>query len=413
MITLTLLNPGGHGPLKNWQFANQSLIRIGRLKGNDIVLNRFNNVSRYHLELHQLPQLNHSLPNSSSQWWLVNKGKNGTFVDGNLTDQGLLRDNSLIQLGKDGPIFKFQIDSENVTVSPRKSQPKACNHSGNLPNNLFCIHCGQPIVESEKFISHYQILKTLGKGGMGTTYLALDTTETKILAPRLLVLKEMNADMAGIDKARELFEREASILSKLNHPGIPKYYDFFLENDRKYLAMELVHGQNLEHLILQTGPIAPQQAIDWGIQLCEILSYIHSLKPPVVHRDVKPANLMVRNLDNRLLLLDFGAVKELENMQEATRIGAEGGYMAPEQNRGQPCPQSDIYAVGPTLIFWLTGEVPLKYYSCVNDEFRFHTAKIPTITPQLGQVIERASAPKLRDRFSTAGELARALADCL
>ena len=409
MITLTLLNSKRHGPLKNWHFVHQSLIRIGRLKDNDIVLNRFHKVSRYHLELRQL---NFS-PNSSSQWWLVNKGKNGTFVNGNLTKEGLLRDNALIQLGKDGPVFQFQIISKNSHICPDQNGRLACNHRGNPESNLFCIHCGQPIVQLERFIGHYQILKTLGKGGMGTTYLALDKTETKTRDPRLLVLKEMNADMAGIDKARELFEREASILSKLNHPGIPKYYDFFVENGRKYLAMELVHGENSEHLILQQGPITPEKAISLAIELCDILSYIHSLKPMVVHRDVKPANLMVRNLDNRLLLLDFGAVKEFVTVEEGTRIGAEGGYMAPEQNLGKPCPQSDIYAIGPTLIFWLTGEIPLKYYGCLNDQFRLNTASIPTITPQLGAVIESACAPKLRDRFSTAEELSRALAACL
>ncbi|MFM6310151.1 MAG: serine/threonine protein kinase, partial [Dolichospermum sp.] len=122
------------------------------------------------------------------------------------------------------------------------------------PGNTFCVHCGQPIVV-QKTIRHYQIIRTLGKGGMGTTYLAWDAISENTHVPQLLVLKEMNADMAKIPKARELFAREASILKYLNHEGVPKYYDFFVEDGKKYLAMELIHGQDLEKRISLTGPV--------------------------------------------------------------------------------------------------------------------------------------------------------------
>jgi serine/threonine protein kinase, bacterial len=119
----------------------------------------------------------------------------------------------------------------------------------------------------------------------------------------LLVLKEMNADMARIAKARELFEREARILKSLEHPGIPKYYDFFVENNHKYIVMELIHGHNLEQFVNQRGATDPDRTIRWMIQICDILEYLHNLEPPLVHRDVKPANLMLRNLDSRWELL--------------------------------------------------------------------------------------------------------------
>ena len=167
------------------------------------------------------------------------------------------------------------------SAAPVSSKSKAasssytCTHEGNSPKNLFCIHCGQPL-SVQQTIRHYQVLRTLGQGGMGTTYLAWDAAGVIAGKPQLLVLKQMNADMAKIAKAQELFEREAYTLKSLNHSGIPKYYDFFVEGGKKYLAMELVHGQDLEKRIYTTGPVTPNQAIAWMIQTCDILDYLHS-----------------------------------------------------------------------------------------------------------------------------------------
>ncbi|MEC4984327.1 MAG: FHA domain-containing serine/threonine-protein kinase [Oscillatoria sp. PMC 1068.18] len=401
MVTLTLLDPQEQKALQQWSFPDSTIIRIGRAPDNDVVLQDFLEVSRHHLEL---------LPSQDSSWRLINKGTNGTFLNGVLVSQGLVRDESVFQLAKAGPKLKFQLGTLSVTENA-PTPTSDCSHLGNPPHNLFCIHCGQPLVAKEYFIRQYQVLKPLGQGGMGTTYLAWDRQGTISGQPQLLVLKEMNADMAQIEKAKELFEREARILKTLHHPGIPQYYDFFVEGGKKYLAMELVHGENLEQRIYQTGPVIPQQAIEWMIQTCDLLSYLHSLKPPLVHRDVKPANLMVRHLDNQVVLLDFGAVKEV-GTPLMTRIGAEG-YSAPEQNRGRPCTQSDLYAIGPTLIFLLTGQQPLNFYQRQGDEYKFVIKDVPTITRQLREVIERACEPKLNKRYQTANELSQALAKCL
>ncbi|NEO27898.1 MAG: protein kinase [Kamptonema sp. SIO4C4] len=161
----------------------------------------------------------------------------------------------------------------------------------------------------------------------------------------------------------------------------------------------------------EKGTVPPQQAIEWMLQVCDVLSYLHHLSTPLVHRDVKPANLLVRSVDNQVVLLDFGAVKEI-GTPLGTRIGAEG-YSAPEQDRGQPCPQSDLYAIAPTLTFLLTGHSPLQYYKRKDNVFRLDVSQIPTIPPQLAQVIEKASAPKLKDRYQTGAELAAALKGCL
>ncbi|MDZ8105970.1 MAG: FHA domain-containing serine/threonine-protein kinase [Nostoc sp. DedQUE12a] len=425
MVTLTLLEPQQKTPLHQWCFENSSIIRIGRAADNHIVLTD-SLVSRHHLELRQVDSAS-----NGDVWQLISQGTNGTFLNGVLVIQSPLPDNSLLQLAQGGPILQFQIRElkppdvslpwqeiqetlENAvpTVSSGKNPgifSYTCTHEGNSPNNLFCIHCGQPL-SVQQTIRHYQVLRTLGQGGMGTTYLAWDAAGLIAGMPQLLVLKQMNADMVRIAKAQELFEREAYTLKSLKHPGIPKYYDFFVEGGKKYLAMELIHGQDLEKRISTTGPVTPAQAIAWMIQTCDILDYLHSQDPPLIHRDIKPANLMVRSFQNRIVVLDFGAVKEI-GTAPGTRIGAEG-YCAPEQERGQPLTQSDLYAIGPTLIFLLTGENPFKYYRQRGRHFRFDVAKVPTISSQLRDVIDRVTEPLPRDRYQTANELAAALAAC-
>ncbi|MEH2295223.1 protein kinase domain-containing protein [Nostoc sp.] len=425
MVSLTLLEPQQKTPLQQWCFENSSIIRIGRAADNQVVLTD-SLVSRHHLELRQVGS-----PSNGDAWHLISQGTNGTFLNGILVIQSPLPDNSLLQLAQGGPILQFQIQEVTVVETGLRSpqiqgtesnaaeilysaknpanSSSTCTHEGNSPNNLFCIHCGQPLSVQQK-IRHYQVLRILGQGGMGTTYLAWDAADLIAGMPQLLVLKQMNADMVKIAKAQELFEREAYTLKSLNHPGIPKYYDFFVEDGKKYLAMELIHGQDLEKRVYTTGPVTPSQAIAWMIQTCDILDYLHSQSPPLIHRDIKPANLMVRSSVNRIVVLDFGAVKEI-GTAPGTRIGAEG-YCAPEQERGQPLTQSDLYAIGPTLIFLLTGENPFKYYHQRGRNFKFDVAKVPTISSQLRDVIDRVTEPLPRDRYQTAKELAAALAAC-
>lgn len=393
MVTLTLLEPQQKKPLHEWSFQSEPLIRIGRSADNDIVI-ADDLVSRHHLELRRVDT------NGHSAWHLVSKGINGTFVNGILVTQGQIPDNCMLQLANGGPLLKFE-----VSVVPVPSTLPKCTHEGNNPNNLFCIHCGQPITVLQT-VRNYQILRTLGQGGMGTTYLAWDSVG-KTGRPQLLVLKQMNADMARIAKAQELFEREAHTLKSLSHPGIPKYYDFFVEDGKKYLAMELVHGEDLEKLVLLKGPVSPNQAIFWMIQTCDVLNYLHNQDPPLIHRDIKPANLMMRSSNNNIVVLDFGAVKE-SSTAPGTRIGAEG-YCAPEQERGQPLTVSDLYAIGPTLIFLLSGQSPFKFYRQRGRQFRFEIANIPTITPGLREIIDRLTEPLPRDRYQTALEVIAAL----
>jgi serine/threonine protein kinase, bacterial len=381
MVILTLFDSSGQELLKQWQFDQSRQIRIGRDPENQVVIND-PLVSRFHADLVV-----------GGQWQLTSHGTNGTFINGAKVDQAILVNGSTMQLGVGGPVLRFEADE--ITGG--------CQHQGNTPDRLFCIHCGQPI-KIVKTVRDYQILKPLGQGGMGSTYLAWT-------GQKMLVIKEMNAEVINNPKAQELFEREAKILSGLHHPGIPKYHDFFYEAGKRYLAMELVHGQDLEHYIIQRGPVSPPVAIKWVLQLCEILDYIHAEQPPLIHRDVKPANLLVSNVGQQIYLIDFGAVKESGSIG-STRIGAPD-YMAPEQNQGKPVIQSDLYALGPTLIFLVTGENPSKYLTLTPTGYQFSVSNVPTITPALAQVIHKISAERIADRYPQAKAVAAALKTCL
>ena len=380
MVILTLFDATNGEILKKWQFDQSQQIRLGRAPENQVIIDH-PLVSRFHAELV-----------FADNWQVINYGSNGVLIQGQTVQKAILTHNTVIQLAPNGPLIKFE----------QINTPQICQHQSNLPHQLFCIHCGQP-VNILKTVRNYQILNVLGQGGMGTTYLAWTGQE-------LLVLKEMNADIVHHAKAQELFEREAKILKTLRHSGIPQYQDFFWEEGQRYLAMELVHGQDLENYIHQHGPVTLQQAIDWMIQLCQILSYIHSQKIPLIHRDIKPANLLVTNINQQIFLIDFGAVKETGS-GGSTRIGAPD-YMPPEQNQGKPVLQSDLYAIGPTIIFLTTGRNPSEFFQLTKDGYQFNLNSIPSITPRVAQVIRRVTAHQVIDRYSTALSLSQALARC-
>ena len=401
-IQISLWDDSRSQTIQQWEFAPPTTIRIGRSPDNEVVVDR-PAISRLHATIEYT-----SLSQGGGYWQIFNRGANGTFVNDLSIDRVLITNNERIQLSQGGALLTIRLDvappvNPNGLPSAVATAPVVavaiCTHPDNPLGTLFCIHCGQPIIVSHQ-IRDYQILKILGQGGMGTTYLAWDLH-------KLLVLKEMNADMAEIAKAQELFEREAKILQSLHHPGIPEYYDFFVEHQRKYLAMELIHGQDLERYVFDRGAVTLDRALDWTIQLCDILGYIHAAQPPLIHRDVKPANLLVRTIDKRIFLLDFGAVKEIGTLG-GTKIGAPD-YMAPEQNNGQPCTQSDLYAIGPTIIFLITGHNPADFLELQPDGYRFNIDRVPNVPPMLQSLIDRVTQRRPRDRYQTAAELAQAL----
>jgi serine/threonine protein kinase len=200
-------------------------------------------------------------------------------------------------------------------------------------------------------VKRYDIQEVIGVGGMGSVYRARDLHFPNVT--KLVAVKEM-INMAPDPLIRQTivqnFEREANILATLNHPSIPRIYDYFTEDDRSYLVLEFVHGKDLESIITDTnGFLQEEQVMTWAIELCDVLSFLHSHKPdPIIFRDMKPSNIMI-NSNGDVILVDFGIARTFQVGQKGTMIGTEG-YSPPEQYRGEASPYADIYALGATFI---------------------------------------------------------------
>src|SRR5512145_261572 len=206
----------------------------------------------------------------------------------------------------------------------------------------------------------YVIEGVLGIGGMSVVYRGRDLRFKDVVRP--CAIKEMfqsapdsNACLLNLKN----FERESGLLATLQHPAIPKVYDFFEENGRIYLILELVTGKDLETLLDDAGdPLPEDRVARLAIQICDVLSYLHNHEPePIVFRDMKPSNIMLTP-EERVVLIDFGIARNLaRGDRKGTMIGTEG-YSPPEQYRGLAAPQGDLYALGATMHHLLTASDP-------------------------------------------------------
>lgn len=205
----------------------------------------------------------------------------------------------------------------------------------------------------------YKISRLLGGGGMGMVYLANDQR----LANRPCAIKEMVdhfIDQAQRIEANEYFAREADTLAQLKHQAIPAITDRFELSNRHYLVMEYVEGRNLEEELAVRGePLPEGLVIDIARQLCDVLAYLHGLIPPIIYRDMKPSNVML-NANGRVVLVDFGIARLFKAARKGTMIGTLG-FAPPEQYQGLVDPRSDIYSLGATLHYILTGRDPEKF----------------------------------------------------
>lgn len=265
------------------------------------------------------------------------------------------------------------------------------------------------LVTGSVLVERYQIQDVVGVGGMGSVYRARDLHFPNVM--KLVAVKEM-INQAPDPLVRQTivnnFEREANILVTLNHPSIPKIYDFFTEAEKSYLVLEFINGHDLE-TILKTShePMREDQVIIWAIEICDVLEYLHTHKPePVIFRDIKPSNIMI-NQTNHVVLVDFGIAKMFKTGQKGTMIGTEG-YSPPEQYRGEATLQTDIYALGATMHHLLTHSDPrLEAPFSFND--RPIHLKNPTVSAELEAIINTALQYNPADRFTTATEMKLAL----
>jgi outer membrane protein assembly factor BamB/tRNA A-37 threonylcarbamoyl transferase component Bud32 len=243
---------------------------------------------------------------------------------------------------------------------------------------------------------------------MGAVYRARDLRFSSV--EKIVAVKEMS-NTAPDARLRRIgiqnFEREANILASLSHPSIPKIFDYFTEGQRSYLIMEFVEGETLEDLLeAHSQPFSQEEVADWGLQISDVLVYLHGHTPPVIFRDIKPGNLMLTP-DGRVVVIDFGIAKVFEHGQRGTMIGTEG-YSPPEQYRGAAEPRGDLYALAATLHHLLTGRDPR-----LEPPFTFHERPIrmfnPNIAPELEAVVMKALAYDVQERFASAAEMALAL----
>jgi serine/threonine protein kinase, bacterial len=220
-----------------------------------------------------------------------------------------------------------------------------------------------------------------------------------------VVLKEfVLPSHAGIEvssRTLENIQREETLLKTLEHDQIVKILDFFVEDHRAYLVLEYIEGPSLKKLVESEGRLSEDKAINFGVQICEILNYLHAQQPPVVHRDLTPDNLIVTT-DGALKLIDFNVAQQLESTSTRTIVGKHC-YIPPEQFRGKASAQSDLYAAGATMFFLLTGTEPEPI--TVSHPI---TAQ-EDVSAKLDEIVAKATQPELAKRYQTSAELMRDL----
>ncbi|MCA0352104.1 MAG: SUMF1/EgtB/PvdO family nonheme iron enzyme [Chloroflexi bacterium] len=272
----------------------------------------------------------------------------------------------------------------------------------------FCPKCGAGLprwtgrlANGDVLIDRYVVVRPLARGGMGAVYLATD----RRLGDAPVALKEMTGlhqpgDTDAWERAVGEFRREASLLARLSHPNLPRVIDQFRHDENEFLVMEYVEGQTLRsEMEGRTEPLALETVIDWMRQLTNVLQYLHNQNPPIIYRDLKPPNIMLRP-DGRIALIDFGIARLFKHGQEGdTVIYGTPGYAPPEQyGFGQTDHRSDIYSLAMVIHELLTRFEPAKRESTRPP--LAHNLR-NTVPPALSEVLHRAMHPDPADRYQS------------
>jgi serine/threonine protein kinase len=252
----------------------------------------------------------------------------------------------------------------------------------------------------------YELQELLGEGGSGSTYRAIRLADSATVAIKILSLRHLN-DW----KQLELFEREAKVLAQLDHAQIPKYLEYFHidtpDNRAFYIVQQLAPGQPLTTWVQSGWRGTTAEVQDIASQILDILQYLHQQEPPLIHRDIKPHNI-VRNDDGRVFLVDFGAVQDVYNhtLIRGSTVAGTYGYMAPEQFRGQAVPASDLYGLGATMLYLLTHRSPAEL---PQERLKLSFRKHVNLPDYFADWLETMLEPDVADRFPSATKAAVAL----
>ena len=286
-----------------------------------------------------------------------------------------------------------------------------CSHPENLAHSQRCQSCGSQLLLSDR----YHVIKPLGQGGFGATFLAKDKS---LPGEPTCVIKQLRPSANAphvLQMARELFEREAKTLGRIgNHPQVPRLLDYFENSQQFYLVQEYVSGATLQQEVKRNGIFSEAGVKQFLSEILPVLQYIHEQK--VIHRDIKPANLIRRSQDARMVLIDFGAVKNQVNQaigqSEHTALTAYAigtpGFAPPEQMAMRPVYASDIYALGITCIYMLTGTSPKDLeYNPTTGEMMWE--RLIQVSSHFTNVLRKMLEVSVRNRYQSAAEVLRGL----
>ncbi|MBD2338332.1 serine/threonine protein kinase [Calothrix sp. FACHB-156] len=273
------------------------------------------------------------------------------------------------------------------------------------------------MIQNGKIIrGHYRIQERLGSGGFGITYLAVDIdrpSHCKFVVKQLSLRRH---DPHTLPLARELFQREAKVLERLGkkYDRIPELFAYFEENEEFYLVQEFIDGKDLTSEIIPDRPLEENTVIALLQDILQVLEFIHQEK--VIHRDIKPSNLIRRYSDGKIVLIDFGAVKEISTLEvnenntpSLTRNVGTPGYIPLEQEQGHPKLCSDIYALGVLGIQALSGLVPRNLEKNPAGELIWRKY-VPNISNALASVLDKMVCRNFNNRYESATEALIALA---
>lgn len=266
----------------------------------------------------------------------------------------------------------------------------------------------------------YQIREIIGQGGMGCVYLADDLRLTGRLCALKAVYYEKNLPEEVILQTRDQFKREATVLARLDHPNLPKVSDFFSDQERDYLVMDFVPGEDLRTLMLDEKKkgkfLEERKVLNWASQIADALAYLHSQDPAILHRDIKPSNIKLTP-NGIIKLVDFGLVKILVYGEKTITVvqGHGSAYYTPlEQyggDTGHTDPRSDVYSFGATLFHLLTNKAPVE----ARERFLERESELAIrdvnnkVSPRTEQAITIAMKVHPDQRFQTMGEFREAL----
>ncbi|MEM9215480.1 MAG: serine/threonine-protein kinase [Cyanobacteria bacterium P01_F01_bin.150] len=287
-----------------------------------------------------------------------------------------------------------------------------CPKPHNQPSQKNCQTCGASLLLQKR----YRIQKELGRGGFGATFLAVDVS---LPGHPSCVIKQLQPAASSphmLKMARDLFKREAKTLGRVgDHPQVPRLLNYFEDRKEFYLVQEYISGSTLQQEVKRSGPFSEAGVKQFLSEILPMIEYIHSQK--VIHRDIKPANLIRREQDKKLVLIDFGAVKDEIKPQRAAAseqtaltqyaIGTPG-YAPPEQMAMRPIFASDVYALGVTCLYLLTGRSPKDMdYDPATGELMWH--EYVHISDHFSDVLKRMLEVSPRHRYQSANDVLRAL----